>query len=154
MYSYEIRDFDPKDREAFEKLNTEWITKYFCIEPNDRKAFEDPEKNIIGKGGRIFYLYWDNEVLGTVSLVKADAHLYELSKMAVSAKLQGRGAGNLLMQHAIKEARKMGIRKLFLIGNRKLEASIHLYRKYGFCEVPSETHTYERGEIKMELDLP
>lgn len=148
-----ITDFNVKDANAFEQLNTEWITKYFELEPNDIKAFQNPKENIIDKGGRIFYLYQGETVVGTVSLVKVNDEIFELSKMAVTEKCTGQGAGNLLLQYAISEAKKMNIRKLFLIGNRKLKPSIHLYQKFGFHEVPLGNQTYKRGDIKMELDL-
>lgn len=153
MDNFRITDYNEKDKDAFERLNTEWISRYFELEENDLKAFRNPREEIIDRGGRIFYLYRNGEVIGTVSLVFYTDQMYELSKMAVTEKAKGLGAGNLLLQYAIDAARKKGIKKLFLIGNRKLEPSIHLYRKYGFYEVPLGNQSYKRGDIKMELDL-
>ena len=41
----------------------------------------------------------------------------------------------------------------FLEGNTRLEASIALYRKLGFKEIPLEGNAYERCDILMALDL-
>ena len=49
--------------------------------------------------------------------------------------------------------RKIGAKRLYLEGNTKLEASIHLYRKLGFHEISLEGSTYDRCDIIMELKL-
>jgi hypothetical protein len=43
---------------------------------------------------------------------------------------------------------------LILYSSTILENSIHLYRKYGFIEVPIDSDIkYARGNIKMSLNL-
>ncbi len=64
-----IRDFNEEDFSAFERLNTEWIEKYFEVEENDREIFSNNKAYIIDKGGRIFYAYLDEVVVGTVSII-------------------------------------------------------------------------------------
>ena len=45
----------------------------------------------------------------------------------------------------------MGLEKVILYSNTKLESAIYIYRKFGFKEVPSEEGVaYERANIKME----
>jgi hypothetical protein len=46
--------------------------------------------------------------------------------------------------------RKLKIKKQVLYSNRKLANAIHLYKKYGFYEVPMDSDHYERANIKME----
>ena len=46
-----------------------------------------------------------------------------------------------------------GAKRLYLEGNTRLAASIHLYRDLGFKEVPLEGSTYDRCDIIMELKL-
>ena len=53
----------------------------------------------------------------------------------------------------LSRARKIGAKRLYLEGNTKLEASIHLYRKLGFHEISLEGSTYDRCDIIMELKL-
>ena len=73
--------------------------------------------------------------------------------MAVSPEAQGRGVGRKLGEALIEYARRHGVKRLFLEGNTRLEASIALYRKLGFREIPLEGKTYERCDILMELIL-
>ncbi len=148
-----IKDFNEEDGAAFEHLNTEWIEKYFEVEDNDRKLFLNPKAEILDKGGRIFFAYLNEELVGTASLIPNAKDIFELGKMAVTEKAKGLGVGKALLKQSIETAKKLGIKKIFLIGNTRLETSIHLYRKFGFREIPLGSQTYKRGNIKMELDL-
>src|SRR5580658_4149574 len=81
------------DFTAFRLLNEEWITRYFVLEPKDRETLNDPEKSILSKGGHIFMAYADGVPVGCVALIPIAGGIHELSKMAVSPLVQGRGIG-------------------------------------------------------------
>jgi ribosomal protein S18 acetylase RimI-like enzyme len=70
--------------------------------------------------------------------------------MAVAIGFQGLGIGQKLLLHCFALAEKKGIQKLILYSNRRLLPAIHLYKKFGFVEVPLEEGVYERADIKME----
>ncbi|HKU62499.1 MAG TPA: GNAT family N-acetyltransferase [Gemmatimonadales bacterium] len=141
-------------REAFERLNREWIETYFAVEPSDLAVFRDPEGAIVRPGGQIFFVVDDAGVRGTCALLPHAPGVLELAKMAVSPAAQGKGYGELLMRAAIGYARERGVRKLMLVSNTGLAAAIGLYRKCGFREVPIERGIeYARADIQMELDL-
>lgn len=131
-------------------LNLEWLQKYFKVEPKDEIVLSDPKKEIIDKGGMIFYAKYNNAIIGTVSLIKIDNCCFELSKMAVTDGLQGLGVGKKLILHCFAIAKEKGIEKIILYSNRKLKSAIHLYEKFGFTEIPLESGIYERADIKME----
>lgn len=145
-----IIPFSTKNKEAIKKLNFEWLQKYFRVEPNDLKSLSNPQSEIIDKGGMIFYAQYNNEIVGTASLLKIDNTTFELSKMAVAKKNQGFGIGKKLIEHCLIVAKQNGIRTLILYSNRKLENAIALYKKFGFYEIPLEKGIYERADIKME----
>lgn len=48
-----------------------------------------------------------------------------------------------------------GAKKLTLISNRRLKPALHIYEKYGFCEVPlqKEYWGYERADIAFECEI-
>lgn len=146
-----IIPFAPDLKDYIKKLNTEWLEKYFKIEEKDELLFSDPQSEIIDKGGMIFYAKYDNEIVGTISLLKIDEMSFELSKMAVTNAAQGLGIGHQLIQHSVKIAKQKAIKKLVLYSNRKLLPALYLYEKYGFKEVTMEKSLYERADIKMEL---
>lgn len=136
----------------FEKFNRSWIEKYFFMEPLDYKMLQHPDSEIIEKGGRIFMASYENQMAGTVALKRIAPAVFELTKMAVDEKFQGKKIGLALAQAALAEARKVRAEKVFLYSNTKLLAAIALYRKLGFREVPLDG-PYKRTDIKMELDL-
>ena len=149
----EIVNYTEETKEFVKTLNYEWLEKYFVVEPGDVISLSDPQREIIDKQGQIFYAKYNGAIVGTASLLRFDDEIYELGKMAVTASAQGLGIGKVLIEHCLKEAKQIGIKKLILYSNTKLSNAIHLYRKYGFIEIPLEAGHYDRANIKMELSL-
>ena len=135
----------------FKVLNLAWLEEFFYVEEHDRTLLEDCENSIIGKGGHIFF-YRDKETtLGTAALLPVDDHTFELGKMAVEKTSRGLGIGQSLLSFCLSFAKLHGYKKIVLYSNTSLKNSLHIYRKYGFQEVPIESdNPYERGDIKME----
>jgi ribosomal protein S18 acetylase RimI-like enzyme len=150
MPHIEIIPYTDAQKEHIKTLNVEWLEKYFSVEPNDVISLSNPKEEILDKGGYIYYATVDGAVAGTVSLLRITDTEFELGKMAVSGNYQGYGIGNVLMQHCINEAQRLGIKKLILFSNTSLGPAIHLYRKYGFVEAAFEAGHYKRSNIKME----
>ena len=94
----------------------------------------------------------NSEIIGTFAFIKKEEGVYEFSKMAVTPKQRGVGFGNQIVRFVIRFAEQHHWKKLILYSSTKLENSIHLYRKYGFIEVPIDPYIkYARGNIKMEI---
>ena len=148
--SVRIIPFSSDLKNEIKTLNLEWLKKYFKVEAKDEQMLSDPQKEIIDKGGMIFYAKYNHKIVGTISLLKIDETTFELSKMAVADGLQGLGIGNKILEHCLKIAEQNGIKKLLLYSNRKLLPAIYLYIKFGFQEIPLEDGVYERADIKME----
>jgi len=138
----------------FERLNREWIERYFAIEAEDERLFADPEGEIVAKGGQIFFALDGDVVVGTAALVVHAEGVLELAKMAVTADAQGRGIGRRLMDTAIEHARSRGIRELFLITNSALLPALQLYESVGFERVKEmNAGRFVRGNLEMVLRL-
>lgn len=151
-----IHAFKPALAKDFERINREWISEFFEIEPWDAEMLGKPKKYIIDKGGEIFFAELDGEIIGTVALF-FDEHGVELTKMAVTGKARGTGAGRVLMNHAIEYAKSRGIERLYLLTNRKQQAAIIMYLSVGFVEIPlsdADRAKYKRANCKFELFLP
>lgn len=155
MSAYKIELYRPAYREDFVRLNSEWIGRFFHLEPSDRVALSDPEGYILNGGGQIFFaIDGQGDVAGCCALVAhPERESYELAKMAVAPGRQGLGLGRLLGEAALEYARRGKYRRIFLEGNTRLEASIALYRKLGFREVPMADAAYERCNIMMEREI-
>ena len=150
----EIIGFEPKYAADFHRLNVEWLEKYFWVEPHDEEVLGKPEKYIIDPGGMIFFIRENEEIIGTVALMKMEEGIFELTKMAVVPGHQGKQLGQKLMAHTLDFAREQGWKKLVIYSNRKLKNAIYIYKKFGFTEIRiEEDNPYLRGDIKMELVL-
>jgi N-acetylglutamate synthase-like GNAT family acetyltransferase len=149
----EIIPYSEANKNYVKALNVEWLTKYFSVEPKDELQLSNPQREIIDKGGMIFYAKYNNEIVGTATLMKIDEATFELSKMAVTEAIQGKGIGKALLEHCLQVAKQNHIQKLILYSNTKLETAIAIYRKYGFKEVAFDATHYKRANIKMELSL-
>ena len=145
--------YRPELAENFTRLNLAWVEKFFEVEPMDRILLSDPGSSVMDKGGHIFFAKIGDEIAGTFALIRKEDQTFELSKMAVSEPFQGMKIGNHMLQFCLMKARELGASKLVLYSNTILCPAIHLYRKYGFNEVPVENSEYKRSNIKMEIDL-
>ena len=148
-----IVGFDEQLSPRFKELNVHWLKKYFVVEPIDEEMLSQPRKYIIDRGGHIFFAKVNDEIAGTFALMKSADSEYELSKMAVDEKFQGKKVGNQLLEFCIRRAKELEAKKLILYSNTILGPAIHLYEKYGFKEVPMGNSEYKRSNIKMELNL-
>jgi putative acetyltransferase len=144
------------DGSAFRTLNEEWIERHFTLEAKDRETLNDPENTILRKDGRIYQVHAEGAVVGCVALIPMGDGVYELSKMAVSPSMRGRGIGRRLLEHTIAEARGLGAKGLFLGSNSILKDAVHLYESLGFSHVPPEKLPemhYARANVFMEMTL-
>jgi ribosomal protein S18 acetylase RimI-like enzyme len=148
----EILDYRAEHQPWFEKFNRNWIEKYFSMEPLDYLILNDPQGQIINDGGSIFMATCGGQLAGTVALKLHARRVFELTKMAVDERFQGKKIGRALADAAIARANDNGAEKIFLYSNTLLVAAIHLYRNLGFREVPLDG-PYQRTNIKMELSL-
>lgn len=157
-----IVTYEPHYRDDFIRLNKQWIETYFRLEQSDLDTFAHIDDSIIERGGQIFLAVDEADgeyqsaghIVGCCALKphpEADSH--ELAKMAVAPEAQGKGVGRKLGEALLDYAKSHCVRRIFLEGNTRLEASIALYRKLGFKEIPLKDNAYERCDILMELKL-
>lgn len=150
-----IVDYEPEYQAAFRELNVQWISKYFKMEVADYKALDNPDDYILKNGGHILVALYDGEPLGVCALIKMDdlEFDYELAKMAVSPRAQGKNIGYLLGKAICEKAVSLGAKSLYLESNTVLEPAINLYHKLGFQKIAGRPTPYERCNIQMALQL-
>nr|WP_216600770.1 helix-turn-helix domain-containing GNAT family N-acetyltransferase [Alteromonas sp. 07-89-2] len=148
-----VVDYAPKYREAFKSLNVEWISKYWELEEPDFKALDDPEGYILNQSGVILIALDKGEPIGCCALIKQTDDAFELAKMAVSPKAQGKGVGLLLGKSIVERAKLMGLKRLYLESNSVLKPAVSLYEKIGFKHIKGASSPYARCDVQMELYL-
>ncbi|MFT5336690.1 MAG: ribosomal protein S18 acetylase RimI-like enzyme [Sphingobacteriales bacterium] len=149
----QIVNFRPEFASFVKSLNVEWLQTHFVVEEIDERELSDPQQYILDKGGYIYFVVEDGAVLGTASLIPRGNGEIELGKMAIAPEARGKGLGHLLMDHIIAASKRLNFPSIFLFSNTKLASAIHLYRKYGFLEIPLGNALFSRADIKMKLDL-
>ena len=149
----EVLAYQPAYKSYFKTLNEAWIRKYFRLEKEDQRVLEDPEGEILEKGGFIFFVRLHGDIVGTCGLTRNADGSFELVKMGVDEKAQGKKIGYQLAKAAIAKAREEGADQVVLYSATLLKPAIGLYRKLGFREVPLADCHYDRCDIKMALSL-
>ena len=148
-----IISYQPIYKNDFIKLNKAWLEEFFYVEPHDLETFNTIESDITEKGGEIFFCKINDEIAGTVAMIKTNETTFELAKLAVDKKFQGLKLSTKLMDACIAFAKTKKEEKIFLVSSTKLQTALNLYKKYNFIEVPLDETDYDRADIQMELIL-
>jgi ribosomal protein S18 acetylase RimI-like enzyme len=153
MNNIQIIEYSDRYSGDFAALNKAWLQRYFVVEPIDEKMLGNPRHYFIDAGGYIFFVKMNDEIAGTFALMKVKEGVFELSKMAVYEQFRGQKIGNQMLEFCIEKAKELQAIKIILYSNKSLENAIHLYKKFGFKEVPLDSVEYKRANIKMEIDI-
>ncbi len=157
-HKIEILPYQSQYKSHFYRINAEWLEDYFSVEEGDRILLENPEREIIEKGGEILFARLEDSVVGTCALLPMDGSRVELSKMGVLRKMQGKRIGAKLTDAAIRWARDNGIETIYLKTNRLLKKAVRMYHRFGFVQTreypfPKQAYEREKDGIVMVLDL-
>ena len=130
--SIQITSYDPKHKQAFYDLNIAWLEKYFTIEPSHTKLLNNPETEVLAKGGEVFFALKNGKAVGAVALKSYSNGVYELTKLGVDPSAHGLGIGRKLCEHVIENFQEKQGTRLFLETHTKLKAAMALYEKLNF----------------------
>ncbi|MDP9181055.1 MAG: GNAT family N-acetyltransferase [Chloroflexota bacterium] len=103
-------------------------------------------------GQHIFVLEERGKIVGTaaLSVIPNVSHrgtpYATIENVVVDAKVRSKGYGELLMHHAIEEARRAGCYKVALTSNKRREDAHRFYERLGF------RRTHEA--FRLDLDAP
>ena len=136
-------------------MNKSWIEDMFKLEDEDIREMENIELSI-ENGGQIFFSIDDNErVMACCMIAPREDGDWEIMKFAARGMYTGTGAGSACLKACIDYAKEKQLKKIIIVSNKKCEHAIHLYRKFGFEEVPvdKEKFPFDRADIAFELYL-
>lgn len=145
----EIVSYQKKYKQTFIDLNLVWLNKFFKVEPQDLEMLNGIDK-LIDKGAQVFFAIEEGEPIATCMICPLENNVFELCKLATDERYQGKGAGSAVIKACLDYACSHGATKVKIVSNRILEPAIHLYKKFGFQEVPIEYMEYDRVDIQLE----
>lgn len=155
MDDQEIRivAFEQQDAEEFKAINIQWLNQYGLLEAPDLLVLNNPQGEIIDKGGAIFLAKCNGVVVGTAAIIKETFVQYELVKMGVLDGYKGRGISKMLIEACLQRAQLLGAKRVYLQSNSQLKTAIGLYERYGFKHIPVQDAHYLTADVMMELLL-
>ena len=103
--------------------------------------------------GRLYLVYYNNEVAGCIGLKKIDKKNCEMKRLYVRPKFRGKQIGEQLIEKIIKAAKEIGYSYMLLDTLPFLKGAIYLYKKYGFYEIPSYNNSPMNTSIYMKLNI-
>ena len=105
----------------------------------------------VGRGQTVV-IEADGAIRG-VMIAWPEAETYLIDNLAVDPAAQGQGLGRRLIDHAISEARRLGLSALRLYTNAAMTENQALYRHVGFVETHRAVE-YGFNRVYMRWDLP
>jgi GNAT superfamily N-acetyltransferase len=153
MSTITIIPYADQHQPAFAALNLEWLDRHGLTEQRDLDVLNDPQKEIIDKGGFIFLAQDGDTIVGSSALIKEHDGVYELAKMSVAIPYRGQGLSKILIERCIEQARAENAVRIELFSSSKLQPALRLYEQYGFQHIPLEDSPFETADVKMMLEL-
>ena len=147
-----IETYKPEYKEAFIAMNLAWIEEMFQVEDEDRMVLGSIEERL-ANGGEIFFAINDEgEIMASCMVAPLPSGEWEIEKFAAKKEFAGQGAGKACLQACMDFIKEKQIQKDIIVSNRKCVSAIHLYRKFGFIEIPVDKNKfpYERADIAFE----
>ncbi|MBQ8024354.1 MAG: GNAT family N-acetyltransferase [Succinivibrio sp.] len=149
----QLVSYDPKYKQDFIQMNKTWISSMFVIEDEDLRELENIEP-YIKQGGQIFFALDDSgKVMACCMIAPRDDGDWEIMKFAARGMYTGTGAGSACLEACINYGKEKKLPKIIIVSNRKCTKAIHLYRKFGFIEIPvdKKKFPFERADIAFEM---
>jgi GNAT superfamily N-acetyltransferase len=126
----------------------------------------DDETKFYPPNGRFYLVTYQGQSVGVGCLKQLAPGIGEVQRMYVQPHVRGVGAGRMLVERLIREAKGLGYRALRLESLKALEAAHSLYHSVGFVDIdpysensmtayqpPEALATYSKSAIFMELSL-
>ena len=111
------------------------------------------EKKYGMPSGRLYLLYVDDKLAGSVGIRKLDKEKCELKRLYVKPEFRGQQLGELLLERMINDARRIGYKYMYLDTLPFLKTALKMYRRFGFEEIERYNDSPIDNTIFMRIKL-
>lgn len=146
----------PGDIEEARRLFREYEASLgidLCFQNFNQELAELPGRYAPPRGALLFARGEENAIAGCVALRPLEEEVCEMKRLYVRDAYRGRGAGRLLAEEAIREARRIGYRRIRLDTLPSMGRAIPLYRSLGFTDITPYTENPVEGTLFLEKKL-
>lgn len=103
--------------------------------------------------GGIILLKTDGELSGCIAVRKFNDTIGEIKRMYVKPAFQNKGLAKILMQQALELAKDCNYTFVRLDTLNTMQTAIHLYKKWGFYEIPAYNYNPMPTVVYFEKEL-
>jgi putative acetyltransferase len=103
--------------------------------------------------GRLLIATIQDSPAGTAALRVLGSSCCEAKRLYVSPQHRGKGVGTALVNRLIMEARAAGYREMFADTLKVMAPALHMYRQFGFSEVPPYSANPTPDAVFLRLTL-
>lgn len=150
---YKIKKFEDRYNEEVNKFIISVFVDEYGFEEYRNELNKQNNEEYIENGGNFWVAFDDDDnIIGTVALVKHSQSEAELKKLYVRSDYRGRGLSKELYSKVLEESKKEEYRRIFLGTYDKLDTAITFYLKRGFTKIDNLDNN-ENGARYFELYL-
>lgn len=103
--------------------------------------------------GRLYLVYCDGALAGSIGLRRLDERHCELKRLYVRPLFRGRHIADFLMRTILNDAKDIGYQAMLLDTLPFLKEAIAMYKKLGFYEISCYNNSPMDTSLYMKLDL-
>jgi carbonic anhydrase len=152
---WSVREARPEDvasvRELFEDYQ-QWLGIDLCFQ-----GFQEELDSLPGAysppAGNLFIATLDHKPIGCAAIRKQSGDACELKRLFVRETGRGYGIGAGLLRRALREAKKLGYRRVRLDTLSRMDKAMKLYEDMGFRTVSPYYENPEPDAVFMERPL-
>lgn len=148
--AHEPADFDTGRRLFQEYAQSLGID--LCFQ-NFEAELADLERQYGPPAGCLLLVEQDRQALGCCGVRLWENDIAELKRMYLKPELRGQGLGATLLMRALEQAGALGYKRIRLDTLPSMQAAIHIYRRFGFTDIPAYRENPAEGVLYLEKNL-
>lgn len=103
--------------------------------------------------GRLYLVFYENQVAGCIALRKIDDEKCEMKRLYVRPEFRNKGIARMLTEKIVSDAKEIGYSSMLLDTLPFLQTALKMYKQMGFYEIECYNNSPMDNSIYFKLDL-